>query len=151
MIEQRFATAITCIDGRTHFPVRQWLEEHFDVDYVDRVTEPGVDLILAEGTAADIAALREKATLSVTAHDSHLIVVVGHHDCAANPVAEEIHRAQIQRALEAITAWALPVTAYGLWLNAEWEIEVIGKTEYTVRENESNHKQRIEGVEYATV
>lgn len=136
MNEQKFATAITCIDGRTHFPVRQWLEENFAVDYVDRVTEPGVDLILAEGALHEVASLRNKASLSVTAHDSHVIVIVGHHDCAANPVTAAVHRQQIAQALQTVAAWNLPVTVYGLWLNDAWEIEVIGKKDYTEKTNE---------------
>ena len=127
---QTFATAITCIDGRTHFPVRRWLEEQYAIDFVDRITEPGVDRVLAVGSAADIAHLREQASLSVHAHQSNVIVIVGHHDCAANSVSAETHRQHIVQALETVATWQLPATVIGLWLNDTWAIEEVGRHEF---------------------
>ncbi len=131
MNDPKFATAITCIDGRTHLPVRRWLEEHFAVDFVDRVTEPGVDRILAEGTSVEVTHLRDQACLSAKAHHANVVVVVGHHDCAANPVSAEEHRRQIKAALKTVTTWHLPATIIGLWLNEAWAIEVVEVIEPT--------------------
>lgn len=49
MATEKFVTAINCIDGRAHFPVKTWLQASFDAEFVDRITEPGVDKLLAGG------------------------------------------------------------------------------------------------------
>ena len=45
MAEITFATAINCIDGRTHLPVIDYMRGQFGVDFVDMVTEPGPNKI----------------------------------------------------------------------------------------------------------
>ena len=49
MTKETFATAINCMDGRTQEPIISWAKKAFEVDYVDAITEPGPDKILAEG------------------------------------------------------------------------------------------------------
>lgn len=44
----RFATAINCIDGRAQMPVNEWVRKNLGADYVDTVTEPGVDKAITE-------------------------------------------------------------------------------------------------------
>jgi hypothetical protein len=91
-----FGAVLNCLDGRAHPPVTAWLHRERGMRFLDRVTEPGADGILAAGDDARIAALREQVTLSVRAHAATLVAVVGHHDCAANPGPREQHLAQIQ-------------------------------------------------------
>ena len=45
--ESKFATAINCIDGRTILPVINYITEKYQVDFVDLITEPGADLVMA--------------------------------------------------------------------------------------------------------
>ena len=45
-----FCTAINCMDGRVQIPVITYLKERFKADYVDVVSEPGPNRILAEGS-----------------------------------------------------------------------------------------------------
>lgn len=125
MGQSRFATSINCIDGRVHHPVAEWLKQQYDVEYVDQITEPGPDRVLSTGTPDQLAAILEKTMISVQAHGSHLIAIVGHHDCAGNPVSEDEHRLHICRAAATVEAWALPVEIIGLWVNADWEVEVV--------------------------
>ena len=75
------------------------MQEKLDVDYIDRITEPGVDKVLAAGNANQIEAICAKVAVSVNAHQSRFVTVVGHHDCAANPGDEAMHKAQIQHAV----------------------------------------------------
>ena len=42
MSEGKFATSISCIDGRIQLPLAKWIKENYSVDYVDAITEPGV-------------------------------------------------------------------------------------------------------------
>ena len=47
MSEKTFATAINCMDGRVQLPVTAFLKKKYGVDYVDVITEPGPNGILA--------------------------------------------------------------------------------------------------------
>ena len=63
--------------------------------------------------------------ISVEAHGSKVVAVAGHHDCAGNPVTEEEHRRHILRAVETVRSWGFPVTIVGLWVNSNWQVEVV--------------------------
>ena len=87
--QSKFATAISCIDGRVQKPVTEWMRTHFNVDYVDMITEPGPDKALTQGPVEVVESIRRKVLVSITAHYSSVIAVVGHHDCAGNPVRKK--------------------------------------------------------------
>ena len=44
--EVTFATALNCMDGRVQNTVTEWTKKHFNVTFVDAVTEPGIDSII---------------------------------------------------------------------------------------------------------
>ncbi len=44
---KKFATLINCMDGRVQLPVSRWIKKNFGVDFVDTITEPGPNGILA--------------------------------------------------------------------------------------------------------
>lgn len=78
------------MDGRIQQTVVDWARQRFGVDYVDMVTVPGPDRVLAEDylgrlrLAADVAA-------SHRAHGSRQLVVASHADCTGNPVSDDEH------------------------------------------------------------
>lgn len=121
----KFATAINCIDGRTQEPVTNWAKSRFGVDYVDMITEPGADKFLIKGSVEKIEAIRQKVIISVNAHNSRVIVIAGHIDCAGNPVSKEKHLEQIKKCVKIIGSWQLPIQVVGIWLNEKWEVEII--------------------------
>ena len=121
----RFGTAINCIDGRVQEPVVKWLRERYYLDYVDAITEPGADKVLALGPAEEVARLREKARISIARHGSSVIAVVGHHECAASPGSREAHLAQIRQALHVVRLWGFATTVEGLWVNEMREVEPV--------------------------
>lgn len=123
MPRERFATAINCIDGRVQEPVARWLKTELGVDYVDMVTEPGPDAALSDETVA--AAIRRKVAISVAAHGPEVVAVVGHHDCAGNPVSQDEHRRQIECGVALVASWGLPVRVLGLWVGERREVEVV--------------------------
>ena len=123
----RFGTALNCIDGRVQQPVSHWLKAHSSLDYVDAVTEPGVDAVLANGGPQAVSALRTKVMVSVARHSSHIVAVVAHYDCAGNPVSREEHFEHVRRALDVMGEWRLPIPAVGLWVNDHWRVEVVGE------------------------
>ena len=120
----KFGTAINCIDGRVQLTLCQWMKENYDLDYVDVITEPGIDRILSKGSAAERAAIEKKARISVKAHGSEVIVVAGYYDCAGNPVSREEHCKQVKKAMQVIRSWKLPVEVVGVWIGEDWSVVV---------------------------
>jgi Putative carbonic anhydrase len=78
-----FGTAINCIDGRTQLPLITWMRDAQSVQYVDLVTEPGADALLARDPAAALQLIRPRVLLSVEAHGSSVVAIAGHFQCAA--------------------------------------------------------------------
>jgi len=97
-VPDRFATLLTCIDGRIQRPLDNWARQHLAVDYLDVITEPGPDSAVTTTDDNGLANLLRKVEVSRTAHRSTALVVVGHSDCAANPVADDEHHEQLHRA-----------------------------------------------------
>ena len=120
----KFGTAINCMDGRVQLVLCQWMKEKYGLDYVDTITEPGVDRILSEGSAAERAAIEKKARISVEVHGSKIIAIVGHHDCAGNPVCKEDHCGQVKEAVRVVKSWKLPAEVVGVWIGEDWSVTI---------------------------
>ena len=73
----------------SRFLYLNWIKENYSVDFVDTITEPGVDKVVANNS--DLESIKTKIGISINAHKSKLVVVSGHYDCAANPVSDEEH------------------------------------------------------------
>ncbi|MDH3611277.1 MAG: hypothetical protein OEM79_05890 [Nitrosopumilus sp.] len=121
--EGKFATSITCMDGRIQIPLANWIKENYSVDYVDAITEPGVDKKVAENQ--DLESIKTKVGISINAHKSELIVVSGHYDCAGNPVSNEAHIAHIKKSMEVVTSWDLGVKVIGVWVDDNWNVSLV--------------------------
>ncbi len=124
--DERFCTVINCMDGRTQKPVVKFLEEYFQVDFVDNITEPGPVKILAD--QAPVAQLEDITLclrISLEKHGSVGVAVVAHFDCGGNPVPEPEQREQIGRALEFLKPLCGDVPVIGLWLGADWRPRIV--------------------------
>src|SRR5258708_16882225 len=84
MPRHRFATAITCIDGRVQQPIVDWMKLHTNVHYVDLITEPGPDKALSDGPVHVIDEIVRKVSFSILHHSSNVVAVTGHFYRAAN-------------------------------------------------------------------
>ncbi len=120
-----FATAINCLDGRTQLPVNEWVKKQFGVDFVDTITEPGPDKILASGGGELFESIKNRVLISVEKHGSKNIVIVAHHDCAGNPVTRERHLTDLRQAAENVGRWGLDVAVKKLWVNEGWMVEEV--------------------------
>jgi len=127
MAQGTFATTINCMDGRTQLPVINWMIERFGVDYVDSITEPGPDGIIARGQPQLLDSIKTRVLISVEKHGSKTIVIVGHHDCAGNPGTKEMHLEHVRKSMEEIKSWHLKADIYGVWVGEDWTVEEIGK------------------------
>jgi hypothetical protein len=125
MAEDEFATAINCMDGRVQTPVADWVKIHHHVQYVDMITEAGVDGMMARGSQAELESIKRRVLVSVNAHHSRLVVIAGHQGCAGNPVSDLEHLADIKAAVQVVTSWQLPVQVAGLWVNEWGYVEVV--------------------------
>jgi len=124
--QNTLVTAINCMDGRTQRPVRRWMEAEYGVDYVDMITEPGPDAILAGGDETLVASIKNRVLISVEKHGSKVVAIVAHGDCAGNPVTKDEHMAMLVQAAQTVKEWDLPVTIVGLWIDAEdWEVRKV--------------------------
>ncbi|HEX9037227.1 MAG TPA: carbonic anhydrase [Ktedonobacterales bacterium] len=120
-----FATAITCIDGRTQTPVSEWIKQNANAEYVDTVTWPGPDGALTAPNQSALAQIRAAVEISVRAHGSSFVSVAGHYDCAAFPAERDRRLAAIRDAVNIVASWDLPVRVTGLYVNDQWQIEVV--------------------------
>ena len=126
MTEKRFATAINCMDGRVQLPVIEWLKRRYSVDYVDMITEPGPERLLAEGKdPTAIESIQRRLEISVNRHNSDLVAIVGHHDCAGNPADKATQREQILSAIKTVRSWHPEVNVTGLWVDESWTVHKV--------------------------
>lgn len=120
-----FATAINCIDGRVQRPVSDWLKVYAHADYIDTVTSPGPDKSLSTGDTRAIEMIKSNVGVSVNAHQSAVIAIAGHNECAAFPVSREEHYAAIRRAMQVVASLGYPVQVVGLYVNDQWLVEQV--------------------------
>lgn len=120
-----FCTAINCMDGRAQLPVIEYLQNRFDVEFVDMITEPGPNRILAEtedGDEEQVKSILLRCGISINNHGSVGIAVVGHHDCAGNPSEKTTQKRQIKQAISFLKQRWDAVEIIGLWLDADFRV-----------------------------
>jgi carbonic anhydrase len=126
MSEKKFVTAINCMDGRVQLPVLEWMKKEYRADYVDMITEPGPNKILAGNKAdQDVVSIRKRVDISVKKHSSKIIAITGHYDCAGNPVEKETQLLQINTSVKTIKSWGFDVLVIGLWVDDHWTVHKI--------------------------
>jgi hypothetical protein len=114
------------MDGRVQRAVYDWVTASAGVDYVDTVTEPGPDRILAGESSPLIDSIHNRVRVSVEEHGSRFVAVVSHGDCAGNPVSKAEHLTHLNAALDRVASWDFPVTIVGLWIDSgRWQVEQV--------------------------
>jgi hypothetical protein len=72
------------------------------------ITEPGPIRILAENKDKPaLESIKRRVAISTGKHGSDLTVIVGHHDCAGNPVEKETQLKQIVWSIKTVRSWFL--------------------------------------------
>jgi carbonic anhydrase len=123
-VKSRFSTCLNCIDGRVQIPVITWITENYDVDYVDMITEAGINGLLAN-KGFDPSHVLRKLAISFSKHNSNTLFIVGHYHCGTNPVEEEVHRKQIKKAVERIKNYTHSCKIIGLWVSEHLKVEQV--------------------------
>ena len=117
------ATCLNCMDGRVQLPVLHWIKENYRVDFVDVITEAGMDNVLCN--QRDITEVLRSITISVDVNKSTRLFVVGHYDCRGNPVEENVHRREISDAVKRLKGHWPKHEIVGLWVNKAWQVELV--------------------------
>ena len=125
-MSQKFGTVVNCMDGRVQLPVIDYLKNNYALDYVDVISEPGPNGILAKNNdLTKINSIRERIDISLNAHHSNLIAVVGHYDCAGNPVSDEKQLQDILESVAKLKEWYPTVHILGLWVGEDWQVSSV--------------------------
>ena len=124
-----FAAAINCIDGRTQAAVLDFVRKRFRVQFVDLITEPSPVRVLARrGDRTALKSIARRVDFSIRVHEVESLAVVAHHDCRANPEADERQQEQLTRAVEYLGRCYESLEIIGVWVNFSW-----GATEWCCR------------------
>jgi len=73
-----------------------------------------------------IESIRRRVDISIHKHGSNLIAVVGHCDCAGNPVSDEEHILHIRKAAFNLKRWYPEYEIVGLWIDKNWKVHRVG-------------------------
>ena len=119
--DKKFACAINCMDGRVQDAVKNYMQKNYGVDYVDMVTEPGPNKILADNAdKAVIENIKKRVEISVGHHGTKVLAVVGHFGCAGNPVEKEEQIKHLKAAQKTVEQFGFPVEIVLLWVEGDW-------------------------------
>lgn len=125
---QTFATVLNCMDGRTQISANEYVKKKFGVDYVDTITEAGIDGALAKTLKRSelYEATKRKILISVEKHGSFGIVIVGHSDCAGNPVEKEQHIKDIRESVLKVKEMIFPkeISVEGIYIELSPEVRI---------------------------
>ncbi len=122
-----FCTAVNCMDGRVQLPVIQYLRKRFNVKYVDTISEPGPNAILAKRTDISVVeSINRRVRISIEKHESVGIAVVGHFDCAGNPADQGQQTEHTRAAVRYLHEMFTGIPVIGLWVNEAGEVSEIG-------------------------
>ncbi|ADN02596.1 carbonic anhydrase [Spirochaeta thermophila] len=113
---------LTCMDGRIQRPVLEFLLERHPGAFIDTITEPGMDGLLATHRLEEIPGLLRKLEISFEVHGARAVYVAGHTDCAGNPVDDAVHLAHIRRGIHLLTEHFPGIPVRGLWVGPTWKV-----------------------------
>jgi hypothetical protein len=116
------------MDGRVQLPVIEYLKRRFGAEYVDVITEPGPNLILAQQSNHSLVeSIFERIKISVERHHSMGIAIAGHYDCAGNPASKEVQILHIKDAIAMVHGRYRQIATIGLWVDENWEVNELAQ------------------------
>ncbi|MFH1967857.1 MAG: carbonic anhydrase [bacterium] len=120
--KENFSCAINCMDGRVQDAVKNYIQKNYNVDFVDMITEPGPNKILAENTDASVVSdIKKCVDISVNHHGSKVIAIVGHFGCAGNPAEKQEQVEHLKKAEQVVIAFGFDTKIILLWVEGDWK------------------------------
>jgi hypothetical protein len=114
------------MDGRVQLPVIHFLQQKYHTRYVDMITEPGPNRILADQPDSPLfRSILKRLDISVNLHGSEIVAIVGHHDCAGNPSPKATQLLQIKQSIANISKLYPKIEMVGLWIDEKWKVHVV--------------------------
>ncbi len=102
------------------------MKTKFDAEHVDMITEAGPIKYLSEQDNEIILnSIYERIDISINKHNSKIIAVVGHQDCARNPLSKMEQIKQINRSIYLLRHKYKNCKIIGLYVNEIWAVEEI--------------------------
>lgn len=131
---KKFACVINCMDGRVQDAVKDYMKQNYGVDYVDMVTEPGPNKILADASESSaqvnlavIEDIKKCVGVSVHHHNSKVIAIVGHFGCAGNPTEKAEQITHLISAKKTVENFGFSAEIILLWVSGDWQtVEKVG-------------------------
>lgn len=127
-IDKKFACVVNCMDGRVQDAVKDYIKNNYGVDYVDMVTEPGPNKILADAQSNPsnssgqvIENIKKRVEISIHHHGSKVVAIVGHFGCAGNPTEKDEQIKHLQLAKKTVEDFGLDVEVIILWVEGDWK------------------------------
>ena len=121
-IKKKFVCAINCMDGRVQDPVENYMKGNYGVDFVDMITEPGPNKILAENNDAPmIENIKKRVGISVNHHGAKVVAIVGHFGCAGNPTEEDGQIKHLKEAKKTVESFDFGTKIILLWVGQGWD------------------------------
>jgi hypothetical protein len=116
------------MDGRVQDAVKNYMQKNYSVDYVDMVTEPGPNKILADNSGEPIIEnIKKRVEVSAHHHGSKVVAIVGHFGCAGNPTEKEEQIKHLKLAKKTVEAFGFGIKVILLWVDGDWRtVELIG-------------------------
>ena len=111
------------MDGRVQLPVLKWITDNNPVDFVDVITEAGMDGVLAK--KENIDEIIRSINISVNLNKSASLFIVGHYDCRGNPANERTHKVEIVDAVKRLKIHWVNLNVSGLWVNSNWQVDLV--------------------------
>ena len=110
------------MDGRVQDAVKNYMQENYGVDFVDMITEPGPNKILAENTEVNVIGnIKKCVDVSVNHHGSKVIAVVGHFGCAGNPAEKPEQIEHFKKAEQVVKDFGFSAEVILLWVEGDWK------------------------------
>jgi carbonic anhydrase len=117
-----FATAINCMDGRVQTAVKNYMQQNYNVDFVDMITEPGPNKILAENADQTVISdIKKCVDISVNHHGSKVVAIVGHVGCAGNPAEKQEQIEHLKKAEQTVKLFGFTAEIILLWVDGDWK------------------------------
>ncbi|CAN5786428.1 hypothetical protein BH23ACT4_BH23ACT4_11770 [soil metagenome] len=120
----KFATALSCIDGRIQRPVNDFLLAEFEVAYLDTVTRAGIVKYLTSSYDPATASIIVDLDSSIRAHSPQHLALVAHRDCVGNPEDDETQLRQLDDSVSHFRRRYPELEVVGVWVDTGKSVEL---------------------------
>ena len=118
-----FGTAINCMDGRVQVAIHEYIKQNYGVTYVDTITLAGPVKVIARRKPFNLVKdLRRRVRISVEIHQSKIVALVGHTDCAGISEPDELQKIHLIESVKRVKKWYPQIEVIGLWLDDDFQV-----------------------------